>query len=211
MESPVDSAVTVEISELQRLNKLLLPKLQNFVTIKQTTEINPPLIKSEKVSRKGNVEIQVDLIRWEQLPIDQRNLLFWHEVARIQNNTVHQASWEIIVLSMGLSGALVESITQNILLVSLALTVSGLAGYQLYRRNRGERSLREATAADEEAIAIATRFGYSLPKAYKSLSMALKTLNAQTSQKWLQKKYKVRLQVLKVSAAKAKETDSKLP
>ena len=39
----------------------------------------PPLITCEELG-KDQVEIQVDLLKWEQLALDQRNLLFWHEV-----------------------------------------------------------------------------------------------------------------------------------
>lgn len=190
--------LTEESPEIERLQKLLPPQLQNRVMLQGTAEIKPPLIKCEKVSRQGQFQIQIDLICWETIPIDQRNLLFWHEVARIQNKTIHKNNWEIAFIAMGLCGSLVEVGTQNILLLSLALTVSGLAGYQLYQRNLGERSLKEATKADQEAIALAIHFGYTLPKAYKSLSKALKTLISQTSKKWLQAHYKARLQVLKV-------------
>lgn len=190
--------LTEESPEIERLQKLLPPKLQNRVRLQGTAEIKPPLIKCEKVSRQGQFQIQIDLICWEQMPIDQRNLLFWHEVARIQNKTIHKNNWEIAFIAMSLCSALVEVGTQNILLLSLALTVSGLAGYQLYQRNLGERSLKDATKADQEAIALAIHFGYTLPKAYKSLSKALKTLISQTSKKWLQAHYKARLQVLKV-------------
>lgn len=192
--------LTEEIPERERLQKLLHPQFKNRVMIQGTTEIKPPLIKCEKVSRQGQFQIQIDLICWEQMPIDQRNLLFWHEVARIQNKTIHKNNWEIAFIAMGLCAALVEVGTHNILLLSLALTVSGLAGYQLYQRNCGECSLKDATQADQEAIALAIDFGYTLPKAYKSLSKALKTLISQTSKKWLQAHYKARLQVLKVNA-----------
>lgn len=190
--------LTEESPEIKRLQKLLPPQLQNRVMLQGTAEIKPPLIKCEKVTRQGKFQIQIDLICWETIPIDQRNLLFWHEVARIQNKTIHKNNWEIAFIAMGLCGSLVEVGTQNILLLSLALTVSGLAGYQLYQRNLGERSLKDATQADQEAIALAIHFGYTLPKAYKSLSKALKTLISQTSKKWLQAHYKARLQVLKV-------------
>jgi len=190
--------LTEESPEIERLQKLLPPQLQNRVMLQGTTEIKPPLIKCEKVSRQGQFQIQIDLICWEQMPIDQRNLLFWHEVARIQNKTIHKNNWEIAFIAIGLCSALVEVGTQNILLLSLALTMSGLAGYQLYQRNLGERSLKEATKADQEAIALAIHFGYTLPKAYKSLSKSLKTLISQTSKKSLQAHYKTRLQVLKV-------------
>lgn len=190
--------LTEESPEIKRLQKLLPPQLQNRVMLQGTAEIKPPLIKCEKVTRQGKFQIQIDLICWETIPIDQRNLLFWHEVARIQNKTIHKNNWEIAFIVIGLCSALVEVGTQNILLLSLGLTMSGLAGYQLYQRNLGERSLKDATQADQEAIALAIHFGYTLPKAYKSLSKALKTLISQTSKKWLQAHYKARLQVLKV-------------
>jgi type II secretory pathway component PulF len=80
-----------------------------------------------------------------------------------------------------------------------------MVGYHLYQRNSGERSLREATAADKDAIALATRFGYTLSQAYISLGRALKTLIAQTPKQRLRAKYEARLQVLKLGAAKAKK------
>ncbi len=58
--------------------------------------------------------------------------------------------------------------------------------------------------ADEKAIALATRFGYSLPNAYKSLGSALKTLIEITPNKRHRSKYETRLQSLRRSASKAK-------
>ena len=86
----------------------------------------------------------------------------------------------------------------------LALALCGVSGYRLYQKNNGEKTLQESIEADERAIAIATRFGYSLPNAYKSLGSALKTLIEQTPKKRLRSKYETRLQALKRSAAKAK-------
>ncbi|MEO9124081.1 MAG: hypothetical protein ABI262_05185, partial [Microcoleus sp.] len=68
----------------------------------------------------------------------------------------------------------------------------------------GDKSLKEAVDADEKALALATRFGYTLPNAYKSLGSALKTLIEQTSKKQQRAKYEARLQALKRNAAKAK-------
>ncbi len=198
------SSIGGEISEFQRLKTLLPKELRGWVTVKEMPEVNPPLIKCKKVSRV-RVEIQLDLIRWEQMSMQERDLLFWHEVARIQNNTVRKDTWEIAVLAIGLGGAVVEIWAQNILLLSSALLLSGMVGYHLYQRNSGERSLREATAADKDVIALATRFGYTLPQAYISLGRALKALIAQTPKQRLRAKYEARLQVLKVGAVKAKK------
>jgi hypothetical protein len=136
--------------------------------------------------------------------MDQRNLLFWHEVARVQNDTIAKDGWEMAALAIGLGGAVGELWVQDGLLLLLALALCGVSGWRLYQKNNGEKNLKEAAEADEKAIAIATRFGYSLPNAYKSLGSALKTLVEQTPKKRQRAKYEARLQALKRSAAKAK-------
>lgn len=197
------SSVRAEMSELRRLKTLLPPELQSWVLVEATTAVNPPLITCEEVG-KDQVEIQIDLIRWEQLATDQRNLLFWHEVARIQNDTIPRDGWEMAALAIGLGGAVGELWVQDGLLLLLALGLSGVAGYRLYQKNNNERTLKEAIDADERAISLATRFGYTLPNAYKSLGSALKTLVEQTPKKRQRGKYEARLAALKRSAAKAK-------
>ena len=192
-----------EMSELQRLKSLLPPELQSWVFVEAATAIDPPLITCEEIG-KDEVEVQLDLIKWEQFALDQRNLLFWHEVARIQNDTIPRDGWEMAALAIGLGGAGGELWVQDGLLLLLALALSGFAGYRLYARNNGERRLQEAIEADERAITLATRFGYSLPNAYRSLGSALKAVIEQTPKKKKRSFYESRLQALRRSAAKAK-------
>jgi hypothetical protein len=64
--------------------------------------------------------------------------------------------------------------------------------------------VKDLIEADERAIALATRFGYSLPNAYKSLGSALKVLIEQSPKKKQRSRYETRLDALKKSAAKAK-------
>ncbi|HEY9874380.1 MAG TPA: DUF3318 domain-containing protein [Candidatus Obscuribacterales bacterium] len=203
MTSYVTSSARAEMSELRRLKTLLPPELQSWVSVEGTTEVNPPLLRTEEIG-KDQVEIQIDLVKWEQLALDQRNLLFWHEVARIQNDSIPREGWEMAALAIGLGGAVGELWVQDGLLLILALALCGVSGYRLYQKNNGERNLAEATEADEKAIALATRFGYSLPNAYKSLGSALKTLIEQTPVRRQRNRYEARLQALRRSAAKAK-------
>ncbi|MDX2098256.1 MAG: DUF3318 domain-containing protein [Leptolyngbyaceae cyanobacterium bins.59] len=195
------------MTELRRLKGLLPPELQSWVTVEASTAVNPPLITCEEIG-KDQVEIQVDMARWEQLATDQRNLLFWHEVGRVQNDTIPRDGWEMAALAIGLGGAVGELWVQDGLLLLLAMGLSGFAGYRLYVKNNGERKLVEATEADEKAIALATRFGYTLPNAYKSLGSALKALIEQTPKRRQRAKYEARLEALKRSAAKAKAKTS---
>ncbi|URR35746.1 DUF3318 domain-containing protein [Thermosynechococcus sp. HN-54] len=203
MTSAASSVARSDLAELRRLKSLLPPELQSWVTIEPASGVNPPLITCEEIG-KDEVEIQIDLARWDQLAKDQRNLLFWHEVARIQNDTIPRDGWEMAALAIGLGGAVGELWVQDGLLLLLALGLCGFSGWRLYQRNNGEKVLKEAIAADERAIALATRFGYELPNAYKSLGSALKFLIEQAPNRRQRKRYELRLQALKKSAAKAK-------
>ncbi|GAB4386571.1 MAG: DUF3318 domain-containing protein [Elainellaceae cyanobacterium] len=173
------------------------------MTIEASTSVNPPLVLSEEIG-KDQVEIQIDLAKWDQFALDQRNLLFWHEVARIQNDTIPKDGWEMAALAIGLGGAVGELWVQDGLLLLLALALCGVSGWRLYQRNNGSKTLQESIDADEKAIALATRFGYTLPNAYKSLGSALKVLIEQTPKKKQRRRYEARLDALKKSAAKAK-------
>lgn len=192
------------MGELRRLRSLLPPELQSWVTVEPAMDVGPPLITSEELG-KDQVEVQIDLPQWEQLAIDQRNLLFWHEVARVQNDTIPRDGWEMAALAIGLGGAVGELWVQDGLLLLLALGLCGISGWRLYKRNNAEKTLKEAMDADEKAIALATRFGYSLPNAYKSLGSALKTLIEQTPKKKQRDRYVKRLEALKRSANRAKD------
>lgn len=203
MTSYATATARAEMSELRRLKGILPPELQSWVMVEKSIDVTPPLIRSEEIG-KDQVEISIDLIRWEQLAIDQRNLLFWHEVAKIQNDTIPRDGWEMAALAIGLGGAVGELWVQDGLLLILALALCGVSGYRLFQKNNGEKTLKEAIDADEKAIALATRFGYSLPNAYKSLGSALKTMVEQTPKKRQRAKYEARLQALKRSASKAK-------
>ncbi len=203
MTSYATSSAKAEMSELRRLRSLLPPELQSWVTVEGTTEVNPPLLRCEEIG-SDQIEIQIDLIKWDALALDQRNLLFWHEVARIQNDTIPKDGWEMAALAIGLGGAVGELWVQDGLLLILALALCGVSGYRLFQKNNGEKQIKAAFEADEKAIALATRFGYTLPNAYKSLGSALKTLIDQSPNKRQRSKYEARLAALKRSAAKAK-------
>ncbi|MFP4133875.1 MAG: DUF3318 domain-containing protein [Halothece sp.] len=203
MTSFATASARAEMNELRRLKTLLPPELQSWVIVEATTEVNPPIIRSEEIGR-DEVEIQIDLGKWENLSLDQRNLMFWHEVARIQNDTIPKEGWEMAALAIGLGGAVGELWVQDGLLLILALGLCGVSGYRLWQKNNGNKTIQAVIDADEKAIALATRFGYSVPNAYKSLGSALKTLIEQTPNRRARKTYETRLQALRKSASKAK-------
>ena len=191
------------MSELQRLKSLLPPENESWVFIEAAAAIDPPLITLEEIGR-DEVEIQIDLDEWDNFAIDHRNLLFWHEVGKIQNDTIPRDGWEMAALAIGLGGAIGELWVQDGLLLLLALGLSGFAGYRLYTKNNSEKRLQDAVLADERAIDLACRFGYSIPNAYKSLGGALKELIEKTRKKKKRSFFEDRLDALRRSAEKAR-------
>ena len=191
------------MSELQRLKNLLPPENESWVFIEAAAAIDPPLITLEEIGR-DEVEIQIDLDEWDNFAIDHRNLLFWHEVGKIQNDTIPRDGWEMAALAIGLGGAIGELWVQDGLLLLLALGLSSFAGYRLYIKNNSEKKLQDAIFADERAIDLACRFGYSIPNAYKSLGGALKELIEKTRKKKKRSFFEDRLDALRKSAEKAR-------
>ena len=191
------------MSELQRLKSLLPPENESWVFIEAAAAIDPPLITLEEIGR-DEVEIQIDLEKWDNFAIDHRNLLFWHEVGKIQNDAIPRDGWEMAALAIGLGGAIGELWVQDGLLLLLALGLSSFAGYRLYLKNNSEKKLQDAIFADERAIDLACRFGYSIPNAYKSLGGALKELIERTRKKKKRSFFEDRLEALRKSAEKAR-------
>ena len=191
------------MSELQRLKNLLPPENESWVFVEAAAAIDPPLITLEEIGR-DEVEIQIDIDEWDNFAIDHRNLLFWHEVGKIQNDTIPRDGWEMAALAIGLGGAIGELWVQDGLLLLLALGLSSFAGYRLYLKNNSEKKLQDAIYADERAIDLACRFGYSIPNAYKSLGGALKELIDKTRKKKKRSFFEDRLDALRKSAEKAR-------
>ena len=191
------------MSELQRLKSLLPPENESWVFVEAAAAIDPPLITLEEIGR-DEVEIQIDLDEWDNFAIDHRNLLFWHEVGKIQNDAIPRDGWEMAALAIGLGGAIGELWVQDGLLLLLALGLSSFAGYRLYIKNNSEKKLQDAIFADEKAIDLACRFGYSIPNAYKSLGGALKELIDKTRKKKKRSFFEDRLDALRKSAEKAR-------
>ncbi|WP_181357571.1 DUF3318 domain-containing protein [Stenomitos frigidus] len=179
---------------------MLLPDaLKYCVTIAQSLEVKPALIQTQQL-KKRRFEIQIDLLRWQFLEPAQRDLLFWHEVARIQGRAIAHNQNDWVMLGVGLGAALINTAMQNVLLLSGSLLIAGLAGYQLYQRNHGERNLKKATAADQAAIGLAIQFGYDFPSAYENLHSALTTLANQAPHNAQRVRYEARQNVLEIFA-----------
>ena len=62
------------MSELQRLKGLLPPEMQSWVFVESAAAVDPPLITLEEIGR-DEVEIQVDLEKWDSMALDHLSLI----------------------------------------------------------------------------------------------------------------------------------------
>jgi hypothetical protein len=188
-------------NELNRLETLLPDDLLGQIAIASSAEHRPRLILTKKLAKKRH-QIEIDLNAWQEIDLDYRNLLFWYEVARIQQHSVPSDRWQLIVFTAGLGMSTLEVTSHHVLLLAVYLLLTAIAGWQLYQNNRGESYLRTVTQADQGAILLAQQFGYSLPRAYRSLRGAINMLLKRSPKGFLAAQYQTRRQVLEINAIK---------
>lgn len=197
------------MNEIQRLETLLPSHLNARVMIVRSPKSSSPLYTVKRTGR-GRFELAMNSSQWSQLSFDQRNLLFWHAVHRIQAKTIARSPWDIVAMSVGISVAGLELLSQNLLSFSIALVVAGLASHHFYQRKRGEDYLRELTAADQGAIQLAMQFGYSFEEAYCSLYSALQRLLKPPTPKAAWHQYQTRLRVLEISRSPVRNSPTRM-
>jgi hypothetical protein len=188
-------------NESKRLETLIPESLLAQIEIVSSAERRPKLIHTKKLARKRH-QIAIDFNAWQEIDIDYRNLLLWYEVARIQQHSVSSDRWQLIVFTAALGMSTLEVTSHQVLLLAVYLLLSVIVGWQLYQNNRGESYLRAATQADQGAILLAQQFGYSLPKAYRSLRGAIGMLLKRSPKSFLAAQYQTRRQVLEINAIK---------
>jgi hypothetical protein len=187
-------------TEAQRLTALLPEEMRSQVVIEPAPAVKSGLIASQLIG-KQQFCIRIDFADWQRFTSDQRNLLFWHEIARVQSLSSRQSSWQHMAIAIGMIALLVELLSQNLVGVVTTLVVTGLGGFQLYQQRWGEQFLKGAAMADQVAMKLAMQFGYSAAQAHDSLHSALKTLAKQRSKSAHWREYQVRLRVLEITVA----------
>jgi Protein of unknown function (DUF3318) len=195
MPSPHDQIAG--FTEIQPLSALLPVPLQSHVVVVAARPMSGLPIDTQPLE-PGNFLIQIHPLQWRRFTPSQRDLLFWHEVARIQARATGSAVWENMIIVLGLSAAVMELPSHAVLALAAALTVAGLAAYRLYQSRQGEQHRRQQTAADQRAIELAMQSGYSFEQAYSSLYEALKLLTKQPLLKAYHGQYQTRLRVLEI-------------
>jgi Protein of unknown function (DUF3318) len=185
--------------EIERLTSLIPNELAQSIEIELSVDRNSQFIATQKVDRH-RCQIQINLYHWQSLTINLQNLLLWHEVAKIRNGSIRSDQSEHIAIAAGLGIAALDISTQNIGMLAAALLISGLAGFRLYQKHRGEQHLQHLTAADRDAIELAVDYGYDRIIARELLESALKIAIKKAPSRFWRDRYGARLQVLSLNA-----------
>jgi hypothetical protein len=181
--------------ELERLRLLIPERLQDLIEIEPSTQVNSRLIVVQIVPGH-RYRIQIDLRDWSSLNTDIRNLLFWHEIARIEAGSIGSDRSAQIAIFAGLGIASIDLVTDNIGMLAAALLVSGLSGFRLYQKYLGEQNLRRLTTADRAAIDLAVGYGYDRQIAVELLRSAIQLMMHKSRYRFRRDCYATRLQVL---------------
>ncbi|MGK7912187.1 MAG: DUF3318 domain-containing protein [Synechococcus sp.] len=186
-------------NEVKRLQALLPMELRSWVDIHVTGTYKADLISSSD-ALGDRIAIELDLAHWQQLPREHRDLLFLHQIARIQSDTIPKEGWEKSAFLIGLGGAVGEVWVQDTWLLLLSLALASVAGARLYRKRRNRQSVRDIYAADCKAILLATQLGYSSRTAQTSLISALQDQCNRAQNVELKTQYRARAEALRRQA-----------
>ncbi|PSB05342.1 hypothetical protein C7B61_07525 [filamentous cyanobacterium CCP1] len=140
------------------------------------------------------ININFDL--WEKLPQPQRDLMLLHVVCWILNKRQFRFNLYQGLATIGGTGVLIETIRGEPAGIVMLGGLAVLAGVQAVRTRRKDEVLAEA---DEAAVEVAQRRGYSEPEAAKALLEAIDSV-AQIENRALTVTDVVRSQNLKAMA-----------
>lgn len=119
--------------------------------------------------------ITINLMLWQQLSEPQRDLLYLRTVCWLTSTNLLQPNGYFLAAAAGVVATGVELVQTNAVGILAAGGLTALAGLQAWRRAQGPQA---AIAADEKAIRVALRRGYSEVDAIQALLGALEAVPA---------------------------------
>jgi hypothetical protein len=121
--------------------------------------------------RQRQIYINFDL--WRRLPKQQRDLILLHHVCWSCEIKWFKLDLDRFILAAGLLGGISEIAEFDAVGIAIA---GGLAGFAATRIWRNNRSVKVELEADEAAVGVATRRGYTEVEAAKYLLEGIETV-----------------------------------
>lgn len=159
--------------ELPRLRELL-PASGRMKTRIKLDERQPRLIATDFPRPwKMRHTISLNLSFWGQLTVPQRDMLFLRQVCWLTSVNLLQPDWYRGLVVIGAVGTVMQLLQQDVVGLVAAGGLTALAGTQVWRQVRGSRA---EVAADEAALQVAQRRGYSEIEAAQALLQAIEAV-----------------------------------
>ena len=118
-------------------------------------------------------EIRINLDLWHQLPQSQRDVMFLRTVCWSTGVQWFKPDLYRALTLAGVVGVLIESAQSDAVGVIVAGGLAALAGTQIWRQSRGSQTELEA---DEAALQVAQRRGYTEVEAARHLYAAIESV-----------------------------------
>lgn len=160
-------------AEINRLRELM-PATGRMKTRLQLNDAQPRLIGAA-VPRpwQTTYPITLNLRLWEQLTQPQRDLLFLQTLCWVITVNLVKPDWYQGLAAVGLLGGLFELSRGDALGLVAAAGLTTFAGLRIWRTHQG---IQADIAADEKAVQIAQRRGYTQAEAAQALLTALEAV-----------------------------------
>jgi len=119
---------------------------------------------------RGDRSIYINFDLWQKLSRGQRDLLILSVVSRLLSIKWFKPDWYQAITLVGFLGVTSELLEGDPLGIVISGGLTAIAASQIWRSNR---SLQQLLIADEAAITVATRRGYTETEAAKHLLEAI--------------------------------------
>ena len=156
--------------EISRLRDILPASWRMTTAMKSKPEINEPISSLVISPWSKGTEIRINFRLWRQLTEAQRDMLLLHEVSWRQKTKWLQTGAYQGIAAAAIAGGVVEAIQGDVTGIAIAILLGTIGINQILRTNRGSQIKMQA---DNEAIEVAQRRGYSEAEAAKALLEAI--------------------------------------
>jgi hypothetical protein len=160
-------------AEITRLKDLMPAsgrmKTRIFIDDRQSTVIETPFPRPWQRSHS----ISINWRLWQELSVSQRDILFLHHVSWLTSVRLLKPELYQGITAVGLVGTLFELFQADAVGILAAGGLTAIAATQVWRANTGNQA---KLVADETAIRIAQRRGYSERDAVRHLLEAIEAV-----------------------------------
>jgi hypothetical protein len=144
--------------------------------------------------------VSINLDRWQQLAVADRDMLFLRTVCWVTLANVLKPNWYQALAGAGLAGGVVELLQGDAVGVVAAAGVTALAGLQIWRGVNGPQI---DIAADDKAVQVALRRGYDQADAATALIRAIEAVPPLEGRQVLTVNELIRCQNLRMQAGRS--------